>query len=317
MLKLNNVLDQAQTIAVGGHVHPDGDCVGSCMAMYQYITNDYPDKEVDVYLEDIPVSFHRIKGTDAIRHEIPEGKVYDLFICLDCGDIERLGFSQALFSQAKHTVCIDHHMSNLNFADENYIFPDASSTSELVYDLIDKEKITLKIAEALYLGIVHDTGVFQYSCTAPSTMRAAAALLETGIDASDLIMKTYYEKTYAQQQILGRSLAESRLVYDGEIIVCSISHEVMSFYGVVPKDLNGIVSQLRNTEGVHAAIMMYEMNEGEYKISLRSDEAVDVNRVAGYFGGGGHVRASGLKMCGTPDQIADAIIAKIVEQLEA
>ena len=91
-----------------------------------------------------------------------------------------------LFVSAGHTLCIDHHVSNICFAQDNYVVPDASSTSELVYNLIDKDKITKEIAEALYLGIVHDTGVFQYSCAGPSTFRAAAELLETGIDAADL-----------------------------------------------------------------------------------------------------------------------------------
>ena len=93
MLNLNKILEPAKTIAIGGHVRPDGDCVGSCMAMYQYIQNNYPDKEVDVFLEEIPSTFYRIKGTDEILHEIDESKHYDLFIVLDCGDTGRLEFS--------------------------------------------------------------------------------------------------------------------------------------------------------------------------------------------------------------------------------
>lgn len=157
--------------------------MGSCVGLYQYLTDNYGEKEIDIYLEDIPEALHLIPGTEKIKHEIPEGKVYDLFLALDCGDIKRLGFSQPLFENAKDTVCIDHHISNEAFAEHNYIVADASSTSELVYNLLDKEKITREIAEALYVGIVHDTGVFQYSCTAPSTFRMAAELLEKGVDA--------------------------------------------------------------------------------------------------------------------------------------
>ena len=211
---LNRILAQAEEIAIGGHVRPDGDCTGSCMGMYQYIRENYPEKTVHVYLEDIPESYRFIKAAEDIRHEIPGGRAYDLFICLDCGDKERLGFSAPLFGQAKRTFCIDHHISNQSFADENYIVPDASSTSELVYQLLDKAKISKEVAEALYLGIIHDTGVFQYSCTAPSTMRAAADLMEKGVDTSALIQDTYYEKTYAQNQVLGRALLESILFMD-------------------------------------------------------------------------------------------------------
>lgn len=167
---------------------------------------------MDVFLEEIPSTFYRIKGTDEILHEIDESKHYDLFIVLDCGDTGRLEFSVPLFVSAGHTLCIDHHVSNICFAQDNYVVPDASSTSELVYNLIDKDKITKEIAEALYLGIVHDTGVFQYSCAGPSTFRAAAELLETGIDAADLIMG------YILRKILCEN-ADFRTCTGGELFV--------------------------------------------------------------------------------------------------
>ena len=171
-------IEEAHTIAIGGHVRPDGDCTGSCMGMYNYLRENYPEKTVDVYLEEIPEAYKFLQGTKKIQHEIPGNKSYDLFLCLDCGDQGRLGFSAPLFEQAAHTFCIDHHISNQSFAEENHIKPEASSTSELVYHLLNEDKISVSTAEALYLGIVHDTGVFQYSCTAPSTMRAAARLME-------------------------------------------------------------------------------------------------------------------------------------------
>ena len=163
------VLEGAKSIAIGGHVRPDGDCVGSCMGMYLYLKEVYPEKEVDIYLQNIPDALKVLNKMDEIREEIPEDKVYDLFICQDCGDKERLEFSVPLFESAKHTFCIDHHISNKGFAEHNYVVPEASSTSELVYNLLEEEKISDEVAKALYLGIVHDTGVFQYSCAAPST----------------------------------------------------------------------------------------------------------------------------------------------------
>ena len=153
---LNNILGEASRIAIGGHVRPDGDCVGSCMGLYQYLKENYKDRRIDVYLEEIPQAYRCIEATKDIKHELPENTKYDLFICLDCGDKERLGFSALLLEQAVRTCCIDHHISNTEFADFNYIVPDASSTSELIYNLLDEEKITLGVAEALYLGIVHN-----------------------------------------------------------------------------------------------------------------------------------------------------------------
>ena len=205
--------------------------------------------EVDLYLEKIPEAFQVIRGTEHIRHSIPEEKQYDLFICLDCGDKERLGFSVPLFQNAGTTLCIDHHISNTEFADENYIVPDASSTSELVYRLLDKEKIEETVAEALYMGIVHDTGVFQYSCTSPDTLRAAADLLSRGINAPALIEHTFYEKTYAQNQILGRALLEKYCVYGWGVyfhFIDESSHAVL--WCDCKKSWKEFVSQLRVTK---------------------------------------------------------------------
>ncbi len=296
---LNKWLQEARRVAIGGHVRPDGDCVGSCMGLYLYMKDNYPDIQTDVYLEPIPEKFKIIGGTEEIRSEIQEGEAYDLFICLDCGDEERLGFSMPLFQSALHTFCMDHHVSNQSFAEYNQIVPDASSTSELIYGFMDKKRVTKEIAECLYMGIAHDTGIFQYSNVSPSTFRMAAELLETGIDAAELIDFTYYEKTYAQNQVLGRALLESIVFMDGKCIAAFMKKSQMDFYGVTPKDLDGIVSQLRITQGVEVAIFAYETEKDLYKVSLRSKKAIDVSVIAGYFGGGGHVRAAGCVMPGT------------------
>lgn len=316
MLKLDEILQGVKRAGIAGHVRPDGDCTGSCLALYQYLRMYYPEVSTDVYLEEIPNSFHMLTGADEIRHELPEDTGYDVFFALDCGDTKRLGFAGTLFEQAKKTVCIDHHVSNLAFADVNQIVPDASSTSELIYDLLEKERITKEIAEALYLGIVHDTGVFQYSCTKPSTMEAAAELLRKGIDGPKIIEKTFYEKTYAQNQVLGKALLESICLMDGKVIFSYIKKKSMNFFGVKAKDLEGIVSQLRVTTGVEAAIFLYELESGEFKVSLRSKEKVDVSKVAQYFGGGGHVRAAGLTFRGTVHDAVNNIVGQVALQLE-
>lgn len=308
---LKIALEEAKTVAIGGHMRPDGDCVGSCMGLYKYIMEIHPEKDVDVYLEEIPDSFRMFESTQELLHELKEEKVYDLFIALDCGDAGRLGFSETAFRNAKKTICIDHHVSNVSYADENYIVPDASSTSELVYRLIEKSYLTTEIAEFLYLGIVHDTGVFQYSCTAPETMEAAAQLMRKGVRANEIIDKTFYEKTYAQNQILGRALLESFLFMDGKCIVSWITSKMMEFHGVKPKDLEGIVSQLRNTKDVEVAILLYELAPREFKVSLRASGDIDVSKVASCFGGGGHKKAAGVTMQGSVHDI----INKLSEQI--
>lgn len=314
-ISLEQILEGKERIALGGHIRPDGDCVGSSMGLYLYLTEQYPQLHVDLYLEEIPKSFEILSRTNEIKHSIVDDQEYDLFICLDCADKQRLGFSGVLYETAKHTLCIDHHISNGAFADINYIKPDASSTSELVYGLLDKDKISKSCAEALYMGIAHDTGVFQYSCTSPETMEAAAELLRKGIHGSEIIDKTYYEKTYSQNQVLGKALLESKLMCENKVITSILSKKDMEFYNVVPSDLDGIVAQLRQTQGVEVAIFLYELDSNEYKVSLRSNGIVDVSEIAQSFGGGGHVRAAGITMKGTPDEIIHAIAEQISAQL--
>ena len=164
---LSDILKGKKRIALSGHVRPDGDCVGSSMGLYLYLTEQFPEIEVDLYLEKIPASFSIISRTEEIRHTLSEETAYDLFICLDCGDEQRLGPFAPLLRQAAHTVCIDHHVSNDAFAELNYIRPEASSTSELVYTLLEDEKISKACAEALYMGIAHDSGVFRFQSTTP------------------------------------------------------------------------------------------------------------------------------------------------------
>lgn len=315
-LVLSDILKGKKRVALGGHVRPDGDCVGSSMGLYLYLKEQYPDIHTDVYLEDIPEAYRMIKGTDEVKTQINGSDVYDLFICLDCGDVQRLGFSGPLFEHAKETLCIDHHISNDAFADHNYIVPDASSTSELVYTVLDRDKISFHSAEALYMGIVHDTGVFQYSCTSPETMEIAADLMRKGINGNEIIDKTYYEKTYIQNQILGRALLESMLIMDKKCIVSVIRQKSMEFFQAKPSDLEGIVSQLRLTKGVEVAIFLHELSPQKFKVSLRSKGKVDVSEIAKFYGGGGHVRAAGVTMEGSSHDVINNITARIALQLK-
>ena len=313
---LNDILKGKKRVALGGHVRPDGDCVGSCMGLYHYLKEQYPEIGTDVYLEEVPEAYRMIKDTDEVKTQITDGDVYDLFICLDCGDMQRLGFSMPLFENAKETLCVDHHISNDAFADNNYVVPEASSTSELIYTLLDAEKISCASAEALYMGIVHDTGVFQYSCTSPETMEIAADLMRKGINGSEIIDKTYFEKTYIQNQILGRALLESMLIMDKKCIVSVIRQKSMKFFQAKPSDLEGIVSQLRQTKGVEVAIFLHEISPQKFKVSLRSKGKVDVSEIAKYFGGGVHVRAAGVTMEGSSHDVINNITARIVLQLK-
>jgi len=317
MMQLDKELQSAGTVAIAGHIRPDGDCVGSCIGLWYYIKDNYPQIKADMWLEapGPDEKFAVMDGFDAIR--LPDGKdrEYDLFISVDCADHDRLGAAAAYFDSAKRTICIDHHISNGGFADENVIVPEASSTCEVLCQIMDPEKISKAAASALYMGIAHDTGVFQYSCTSPATMRLAAMLMEKGIPYTNILEETYYKKTYKQNQILGKALLESMRILHGTCIVSMVRKREMEFFGVTPIDLDGIVSQLKLTEGVEVAIFLYQTGNLEYKVSLRSKERVDVSRIAAYFGGGGHVRAAGVTMKGTFHDIINNLTLHIERQL--
>ena len=319
MFRLEEECEGAENIVIAGHLRPDGDCVGSCMAVYIYLKKVMPQAEINVALEQPSDAFSCIKDFDKIRTECSGIKDPDVFIVLDCEKTRICEEAVPLFEKAKKTINIDHHVSNeIGSAQVNYIDTKASSASELVYDVLDKDKIDVEIAKAIYIGIMHDTGIFQYSNTKPKTFHILADLVSYGFDFPTLIDETFHEKTYKQNQILGRALLESIMFMDGKCVVSSVDKKVMDFYQATSADLDGIVNQLRITKGVECAIFMYETGTQEYKVSLRSCKYVDVSKIAQFFGGGGHVRAAGCTMNGSfydvVNNLSDQIALQIKEQ---
>lgn len=313
-MRLSEVLGGAKRVGITGHVRPDGDCVGSVMGLCHYIEENMPDIQVDVFLEQPGEEFGYIQGIDRIYNEPLADVSYDVFFVLDCSSMDRIEPFISCYENAAKTVCIDHHISNGNFADENLVVPDASSTCEVLYTAMEEDKVGKAVAECIYTGIIHDTGVFKYQCTSAATMCIAGKMMEKGIDYAGIIDNSFYKKTYIQNQILGRALLESILFYDKKCIFSSISTEIMDFYGVTGRELGGIVEQLRLTEGVEVAIFMYQIVEGEYKVSMRSKDTIDVSRIAVKFGGGGHVRAAGFTAKGTVHKIINSIGEAIEQQ---
>ena len=315
MTKLETMIDQAGKIVILGHVNPDGDCVGSCLAVYNYIKEWDSSKAVTVRLERVPSKFSYLSGFDAIETEAGE-ETYDLCICLDSSDEERLGDFKSCFDRSAKTICIDHHITNRGYAKENVIDGHASSACEVVYGQLDESRISKRIAECIYTGIIHDTGVFKYSNTSRKTMEIAGRMMEKGIDFGTIIDGSFYKKTYMQSQILGRALLESITFLDGRCIFSVVRKKDMDFYGVDKSDLDGIVDQLRVIDGIECAIFLYETGIHQFKVSLRSNSIVDVSRIAAYFGGGGHVRAAGCTMSGSVHDVVNNLSAHIAEQLE-
>ena len=311
METLMKLLGEAETVAILGHVHPDGDCVGSCLGMYNYLADNFGELSVRVFLEPVSEKFSYLRYFDRIENDLPESLEVDLCISLDASDRERLGAYDAIFSRAKKTFCIDHHITNPGFAQENHVVPGASSACEVLFGLLDETKIGRETAECLYTGIIHDTGVFKHNNTTGKTMASAGRLLDKGLDGERIIDDSFFEKSYVQNQIMGRALLESILFMDGKCIFTVVKARDMEFYGVDSKDLDGIVDQLRVTDGVECAIFIYESGVQQYKVSLRANGDLNVAKVASYFGGGGHVKAAGCTMSGSIHDVINNLALRI------
>ena len=310
---LRNAVAAAKTIAITGHKHPDGDCVGSCMAMYYFLKDNFADKTVRVYLETPPENLAVLPAWDEIDTEfLPPEKPYDLFLVLDCSSEDRFPCAKEMVAAAKHTFVVDHHMTNTHFADEEIVLPEASSTCEVLFGLLSENAITTDIATALYMGIVHDTGVFKYECCRENTMKVAGKLLSKGVDAQRLIDDTFYRKSYLQNLVIGYSVLNSKLLLGGKMICTVLTAEELAKFGAVAKDTEGVIDQLRLTEGIEVAMFAREDEPNRFKVSLRAISKVNVAAICQTFGGGGHRLAAGCNVDG-PVSAAIEKIASMVE----
>lgn len=305
----------AEKIGISAHIRPDGDAVGSSMALYLYLKKMLPEASVKLFLETPPSNLAHLEYIHEIDSDYEYTGVFDVFFALDT-TVDRLGKAEAFFHQAKKKINIDHHISNkANCGDIHIVQPEASSTAEVLYGLLQEEYLDEDIAVALYTGIIHDCGVFQYSNTSPKTMMIGAKLISYGFPFSKIIEESFYQKTYLQNQILGRALMESNLFFDGRCIVSYIDQNMLQFYHALPSDLDGIVNQLRNSKGVDCAVFLYETEDFNFKVSMRSNEKVDVAKVASYFGGGGHIRAAGCTLNGNIQDVIQNLTEQIAIQL--
>ena len=268
-----------------------------------------------MFLERVPEDFLYLPNVDKIITDYPDVEPFDVMICLDSSDLERIGESKKYFEQAKKTVCIDHHISNDNYAIVCHVLPNASSTCEVLYGIFDEEKISKDVAESLYTGLIHDTGVFKHSNTSKYTLEVAGSLIEKGIAFSKIIDESFYKKTFLQNQLLGMCLLIAKLELDGKVIVSFISKNTMDEHKAKPSDLDGIIDQLRITDGVEVAILLNETDYDVYKVSMRANNHVNVSEIALSFGGGGHVKAAGCSIEGKVVDITTKLVDKIKEQL--
>ena len=316
MFNIFDELKNCKSVAISAHERPDGDAVGSCLGLCLYLKKRMPNAKICVFLDKPANCFADLPGFEYIDYMRDSDDVYDAFVMLDTSD-ERLGDSFKYYEKASLIINIDHHISNENGCGAfNYIVPSASSTCELVYDVMDKEFIDRDIASLIYLGIAHDTGVFRFSNTSPKTMDIISRLLSYNFDFSSMLDKTFYEKSFAANKALGQVLISSTLYFEGKLIIGTITREIMDDCGANKDDLDGIVNQLMATAGVEVGVFIYPKKENTIKVSLRaSSDLVNVSSVAARLGGGGHVRASGFDYVGSYEDAIQELIKYIGEQI--
>lgn len=311
MNKLLELIENAKNIAITGHVSPDGDCTGSTLALYNYITENFEGKQVRVCLEKPSMKFSYMNGFDLISED-PFLEA-DLLVSLDASDRERLGSRGVMLDTAKESICIDHHVTNTNFAKFNIVEDFRSSTCELLYTLLDYDKISVNTAVCLYTGIVHDSGVFKYQSTTRQTMEIAGALIDKGFDFTKIIDDTYFKKDFNATKLLGLVLTNAKLIFDGKCCYGLLDYDTWTGYIDDKKKMDGIIDNLRNIDGVEIALFMYETAKDEHKVSLRSINA-DVSSIAAALGGGGHMRAAGATVYGKADELLENTILPMIKK---
>ena len=295
-MEILELVKNCTRIGLTGHENPDGDCTGACCGLALYLRKVLPEAVVDIYLEPPAENLIRnIPGADTIIYEVTGNEEkYDTFIVLDSAP-SRVGKPLELYNRAGLKINIDHHRTNPGAGDtECYIDGKASSACELVYNVIDREEIDARIAQALYVGIVTDTGVFQYSNTSESTMRAAGSLMSYGFDHTAVIREVFFERTPKQARVLGTALIKAEPLLDGKLILCCFDKKTMDELGAGRKDLDGISAQLLLTEGADCSVFFHETEPGIWRASMRSLHVTDVSSIAAKHEGGGHLRAAGF-----------------------
>lgn len=304
--KIINLIQSSETIAVLTHVSEDADALGSAAAFAFAV--ETMGKKADIYVNEMPEERLSIIKREFIVYGGECDLQYDLCVCLDCGDKKRIGTRSAIFDSAKHTVNIDHHYTNPNYAEENLVIGDASSTAEILYDLLVRmgAEITKQIAECLYIAIVSDTGCFKYGSASPDTLRTAAALMETGFDHAEICRKLFDTEKRNLMRFNGHIMENVHEYFDGRLCIVSAKAEMFEKYGLEEKDTGDMVNIPRSVEGCEIAVSIKESKK--IKLSFRSNGVYDVAMLAEKFGGGGHKMAAGAAIENVDAEKAEEMI---------
>lgn len=311
-----DVINKSSKIAVTSHMQPDGDNIGSSLALCLALQK-LGKKAVYIIDDNIPELYRFLKGAREVEKPSFFAELdFDLVIALDCGDLERLGKVAQLVGETQ-LVNVDHHISNTKFGEINLVEENASATAEIVYKLIKSMGIFIDkdIADCIYTGIVTDTGMFQYSNTSEETHSIAAELIIAGVNPSDIFNKVYQNSPKEKVLLLGEAL-KSLEFFNNDMVSCiSISKAQVDNIADEDIDTEGIVNLGRDIFGVEVAIFLKQKEPNLVKVSLRSKSYIDVSIIAKDFGGGGHIRAAGCTITDSLESAKRQILQAIQKQI--
>ena len=311
-MTLDNILEEikkANSIVVLTHENPDGDAIGSSLAVY--IGLKAINKDVDLIIPEVPRMYNFLPCANEIKKEGREEN-YDLAISLDCATIKMLNGWANYFENAKSKIVIDHHGTNTMYGDYNFVNPDSPACAQVLVSMFEtyQIEITKDMGTCLLTGIITDTGGFQYQSVTPETFEFAASLLKSGVNVSDIYKRVMETKSRANFELRKRTMERMEFFEDGKIAFTYITKKDIEETNAEPGDHEGIVSEGRAIEGVEVSIFMRETDNG-FKISLRSNDYVNVSDVCIMFGGGGHIRAAGCTVDLPLDQAKERIVNQV------
>jgi bifunctional oligoribonuclease and PAP phosphatase NrnA len=316
--EIGRALREHNKFAVLSHVRPDGDALGSTLALALSLKE--LGKDVRAWNEEGMLEKYNFLARAELLTEPPNTpEDFDVAIALDTAVQNRLGSTTAAVGSAKLWINIDHHPSNPRYGDLVYIDPTAPATAQILFELLTNQKfpITPAIAENLYVAISTDTGSFQYPNTTVRTFEIAAELVRGGVNVGRISQLTYENFPRRRIELLRDLLATMRFACDGRLAYFSLSQASARALGVIPEDNEGLIDHLRAIQGVIVAIFFEELTDGKVRVSMRSkNEAVDVCAICTQFGGGGHVLAAGARVRGTLPEVEKKIVEQACAAIE-
>jgi len=316
---IDQFIEQANSILVTSHIDPDGDALGSTLAM-AYVCKQWGKRVICVNESPIPRRFSFLPKIDEVRRPEQVNESFEYVIVVDAADRKRVGETvQQCFHPQAQILNIDHHRTNDEFGTINVVMPNVCATAGILYQWMKnsaKVRWDATLATYLYTGILTDTGGFRYSNTSADVLRMAAQLVDYGAQADEIADYALESSSYEQIRCLERALSTLSLSEDGQIAWLSLSLADVKWIQANDADVEGIVDIPRKIEGVDVGIFFRETSESTVKVSFRSKKKVDVSKIAQEFGGGGHPRAAGCTVEGGLEAVKKQVLKRVKAELE-